>query len=81
MSRLQHLPQWLSTLLIAVVVVLAVRITMAVNAGLDGATVLRTYVFWAAVCASVAYLADMVVRSVLDYRLVRVVVNRVRSRR
>lgn len=81
MSRLQQIPTWITMLLMAVALVLAVRITAAVNADVAGDVVLRTYVFWAAVCIPVAYLGDMVVRSVREYRIVRLAVARVRSRR
>lgn len=81
MARLQQIPTWLTTLLIAVTLLLAVRITSAIDADLAGDAVLRTYAFWAAVCIPVAYLGDIVVRTVLEYRIVRMAVARVRSRR
>jgi len=65
----------------AVTLLLAVRLITAVNSDLGIGVALRTYVFWALVCAPVAYLADILVRTVLEYRIVRVMVARVRSRR
>lgn len=81
MSPLDPIPTWLSTLLTALTVLLVVRLTMAVNADVSIGVALRTYVFWGLVCAPVAYLADLLVRTVLEYRVVRVVVARVRWRR
>jgi hypothetical protein len=81
MSPLHLIPTWLSALLMAVTLLLTVRLITAVNTDLDIGVALRTYVFWALVCAPVAYLADVVVRTVVEYRVVRVVVARVRSRR
>lgn len=81
MPPLHPIPPWLSTLLMAVTLLLAVRLTMAVNADIGIDIALRTYIFWALVCAPVAYLADVVVRTVLEYRVVRVAVARMRSRR
>ena len=57
------------------------RITAAVDADLTGTAVLRTYIFWAAVCMPVAHLGDIVLRTVLEYRVVRLAVARVRTRR
>jgi hypothetical protein len=81
MSPLHPIPTWVSTLLMALTLLLAVRLTMAVNADVGIGVALRTYVFWALVCAPVAYLTDVLVRTVLEYRVVRVVVARVRSLR
>jgi len=81
MSRLRQLPPWIISFMIVVTPLLAFRISASVDAGLPGAVALRTYLFWAMVCAPIAYLADLLGRTVLEYRVVRLVVARVRSRR
>ena len=42
--------------------------------------VARNYLFWALVCVPVAVLADMLIRTLLSYRIVRLTVARVRRR-
>ena len=81
MFRSNPLPPWLTTLVVAVVMLLVIRLLGALQSD-EGATVaLRTYVFWALVCAPVAYLADVLGRTIMEYRIVRLAVARVRSRR
>lgn len=80
-SRQRQIPSRMIPFLTIVILLLAFRITTTINAGLPGSVALRTYLFWAMVCAPVAYLGDMLARTALEYRVVRLVVARVRSDR
>ena len=68
-------------LIVSVVLLLAVRVGAGLQSDVGVAVALRTYIFWALVCAPVAYLADVVARTIINYRIVRLTVARVRSRR
>lgn len=74
-------PRWTSIVFGVLAVALTVRYLAIIEAGVTHTVAIRTWVFWALMSAPVAYLADMVVRSVLEYRVVRLAVDRVQQRR
>ncbi len=73
------LPSWFKLTLVVFVLVFALRYVAAIDTGVSHGVAIRTYVFWALVCAPVAYLADMVLQSVMRYRIVQTAVARVKG--
>jgi len=57
----------------------AFRYLAAIDAGISHTTALRTYAFWAVVTAPTAYVADVLIRTILNYRIVRLTLARVQS--
>lgn len=80
MSRLSQLPLWFTVAIVALSTVVSLRYLAALDAGVGHTVAIRTYVFWALVCVPVAYLADLVLRTAMDYRVVRLAVARVMVR-
>jgi|GEM_PF-5126970 len=72
---------WASILLGGLAVAFMFRYIAVLQSGVSHSVAIRTYVFWALVIAPVAYLTDMVGRSVAEYHVVQVAVARVKDRR
>lgn len=81
MSRSNPLPAWLTTLVVVAVLLVAVRMLAGLQSDVGVVIALRTYLFWALVCMPVAYVADVLVRTIMEYRIVRLALARVKSRR
>ncbi len=86
MFRQPQLPRWCTLAIVVLATVICLRYAVALRSGalqsgVGHVVAIRTYLFWALVCAPVAYLADILGRTALQYRLVRVAVARVKSRR
>lgn len=71
------------TVVAAMVVLCAVvgwRYVAALESGMDHTAVVMNFSFWALVCIPVALLADQLLRTIADYRLVRMARAKVRRR-
>jgi len=73
--------KWASSVLAIAIVVRISAVIVAVSQAESVASlgVIRTYVFWAAVCVPVAALMDQVLRSIADYEVIRNARQRVRQ--
>ena len=81
MSRYSQRTRWIAATIAAVATILIVRYVAALQSGVGHTVAIRTYLFWALVCAPVAHLTDIVIRSASQYRVVRLTVARVKNRR
>gem|GEM_PF-6583484 len=78
-SKTSNLAIGVGVLFFVFVALFVLRYLQAIDSGVDHVTAVRTYVFWAAVVAPVAYLADILGRTIANYRLVRLAVARVQT--
>ena len=81
MQTRPHTPRWIITALAVVAILVVTRYLMAVESGVSPAVALRTYAFWALVVTPTAYLGDVLLRTILNYRVVQLTLARVQSRR
>jgi len=65
---------------LALMALIGFRYLVALDNGATPLLIVRTYAYWALMLAPVAYLADVLLRTIANYRLVRVAVDRTRQR-
>ena len=81
MPATTKLPTWAVITLVTFAALFTLRYLAAIDAGVSHVAAIRTYTFWALVIMPVAYVADVVIRTVLSYRVVQLAVARVQNRR
>ena len=81
MTRIAHFPTWFKLTAVALVVMVTLRYMAALDSGVSPGVAMRTYVFWALVCGPGAWLAEMVLQSVMNHGGVQSVATRIKAPR
>lgn len=81
-NRFSRPPASISFVVTALAVSLIVRMVSVMQSGaVEPLIAMRTYLFWAAVCAPVALLGDLLLRTIANYKISQLARQRIRARR